>query len=212
MYPIITPLSRRFPMKHEKFPKHLKHIATAAAASLILLTLPMTLHAASAGSAEDPFITLSYVNATLKNEIRDSVYEEVYENVRQEIWDKMYKELKEEITAEVKASINSSSTGSSAAQNSEYEVIHLQKGQKLNSTGVCEIILRSGSAEAYVDKEENRANNIGLSDCTDGSEILNGQAIPMRHLLIIPRGDGRGASVTSAEAYFMVRGDYEIVT
>ena len=83
-----------------------------------------------------------------------------------------------------------------------YEVISLTKGQSI--TGACEIILRSGTAAALCPG----AN--GISDLTEGIDIAGNTAIITNHLLLIPRDDGRGLTITSDEAYLMVRGPYTI--
>ncbi len=83
-----------------------------------------------------------------------------------------------------------------------YEVVCLKQGQSI--TGSCELILRSGTATALCPG----AN--GISDLTAGADLPGGTAITANHLLIVPRDDGRGLTVTSAEAYIMVRGSYTI--
>lgn len=83
-----------------------------------------------------------------------------------------------------------------------YTVECLKKGQKL--LGNCEIILRSGSAEAVCPG----AN--GISDLTEGADLADKTVLSANHLLLVPRDDGRGLIVTSAEAYIMVRGTYRI--
>lgn len=89
-----------------------------------------------------------------------------------------------------------------------YSVVFVNKGETILTPTGCELILRSGSA-AIVSPFDNQ----GLSDTTDGMDLLNGFSVPMNHNLIVPRGnDGRGIKVTSdAGAYVMVRGGYSIV-
>lgn len=141
-------------------------------------------------SADDPLVTLSYIN------------------------DVLIPQLKSEIKAEILAEI-SNGTGSSTADqpaesvlpsaNATYEVVHATVGQIILPTEPCEIILRSGSAVAVsVDAGQ------GLSDTTAEKELLSGDALTKNHYVIVPRGDGRGVLVTSGDAYFMVRGGYTI--
>lgn len=96
-----------------------------------------------------------------------------------------------------------------------YQVICVKAGQKLICNGgndvSTELILRSGEAVAVSQYAASGAYAQGLSDATTSTEIYNGQALTINHLIIIPRGDGRGVKVTSEEAYFLVRGVYEIV-
>ncbi|MDD4772755.1 MAG: hypothetical protein PHZ09_04030 [Eubacteriales bacterium] len=150
--------------------------------ALLLLSLPVTLSAGGAGSTEDPLVTYSYINGTYR------------------------RELKAELLAEIAAE-----TQEPAVQSVSFTVEHLTSGQRLRASDACEIILRSGGAAVFVESEENIDAGIGLSDCTAGAELKNGESVPTQHLLIIPRGDGRGVEVNTAEAYIMVRGAYEIL-
>ena len=91
---------------------------------------------------------------------------------------------------------------------STYEVVFLNQGDKIMTPTGCEIILRTGSAiivSPFADQ--------GLSDITDGLDLLNEFSVPKNHNLIGPRGgDGRGIMVTSeGGAYVMVRGGYSVV-
>ena len=94
---------------------------------------------------------------------------------------------------------------------SGYEVVYLTQGTQLLANSVCNIILRSGSATVI--SPFYGASAQGLTDITDGSELLNGDAIQKNHLLVVPRGnDGRGIYITSADgAYILVQGGYQLV-
>jgi len=93
-----------------------------------------------------------------------------------------------------------------------YEVLELRSGQSLMAKSSCELILRSGSANVVVTDEVNKANSIGLSDLTAGTELTDSKQIPVNHYIIISRADGRGVKITSDIAYLLIRGEYEIVT
>lgn len=89
----------------------------------------------------------------------------------------------------------------------EYEVLHLVKGDIVLADTPCEIILRSGSATAYLSGGES-----GIADLTAGIDLKEGEALTANHLLLVPRGgDGRGFKVESDEVYIMVRGGFSIV-
>lgn len=187
--------------------RYMKHLMTAVIAVSLILSLPFALSAASnAGTADDPLVTLSYINQTLKPEITQQIHDQVYAELYKEIWTTFSEDLKTEILASVGVSTEGTPTAKA-----NYEVVMLEGGQMLNATGACEIILSSGSALCYVTSPENIAAGVGLRDCTVGAEITNGNDVPLCHYVIIARGDGRGALVTSDIAYFMVRGAYEIV-
>lgn len=156
----------------------------AAVAAIGLLTCGVVFADTVYSSSSDPLVTLSYVNSTLKSQIVEEVLKEL--------------------------STTTAGTGTDASAVA-FQVIELKKGETLMSAGSCEIILRSGIAEAIITNETNITNNIGLSDLTAGKEITNGQQLKTNDYILIPRADGRGALVTSDNAYFMVRGEYEIV-
>ena len=168
--------------------------------SALLLSSVLTLAVfGSAGTVADPLVTVSYLNGEYKQQLISSVVSSIGESYLDEI--------KAHVTQQV---ISGGLSIQPSASSEGYEVVYLTAGQRLYAASSCEIILRSGSAIAIIEDPVNVAANVGLSDCTSGKEILHASAIPQRHLLIIPRADGRGVAVTSADAYFMVRGDYEI--
>lgn len=75
------------------------------------------------------------------------------------------------------------------------------------------LILRTGSAVA-VSPYTQVGTIQGLNDLTNGTDICNGETIPLYHNIMIPRGgdDGRGVTVTSLDgAYFLLGGEYTIV-
>lgn len=81
-----------------------------------------------------------------------------------------------------------------------YQVIRLAPGSRLLASGTSEFVLRSGTATAI-----GNAKNEGLSNVTLGTEVRNGQNIPRNHLLIIPRGDGRGILAVT-ECFVLFKG------
>ena len=77
------------------------------------------------------------------------------------------------------------------------------KGQLILGGEGAEIILRSGRASGFCPGEN------GLVNATTGIEIFNGFEIPINHLILVPRDDGRGVAVTSDEAWFIIKGGYQ---
>ncbi len=90
-----------------------------------------------------------------------------------------------------------------AAVSMDYEVIYVNAGQAI--IGNCEMILRSGTAIAFCPGIN------GISDLTAGADLADETDIPLNHLLLVPRDDGRGIFITSEEAYVMVRGTYTVL-
>lgn len=195
--------------------KDKKHKIRAVFAALTAVAaLTVALNAAGAGTTDDPIVTLSYINGSYRTQLLKDLIEDMDDSYMSEFKSALRTEIYNEVSAELEKKYpNAAETDSQDTTNPvEYEVVRLTKGQKLRASGACELILRSGSATAFVDSDENRAAGVGLSDCTDGGEILDLNDIPTRHLLVIPRGDGRGITVTSEECYLMVRGEYTIIS
>ena len=84
-----------------------------------------------------------------------------------------------------------------------YVPLQLQPGQSLIGDEGTEIILRSGEGTAI----DNGAN--GVSDISGGRDLMSGMKVELNHLLLVPRGDGRGIKVTT-EAWVLIRGSYTI--
>ncbi len=97
-----------------------------------------------------------------------------------------------------------------------YEVVLVPYGATVvadDESDTVMAVLRSGSATA-VSPYRDAGTAQGLNDLSDGSELYDGQPVPLFHNLLIPRGgsDGRGITVTSLDgAYMMLGGDYRIV-
>lgn len=97
-----------------------------------------------------------------------------------------------------------------------YDTVFVPYGATIYAKDVDDVvilILRTGSAVA-VSPYTQTGTLQGLNDTTNGTDICNGEAIPLYHSIMIPRGgdDGRGVTVTSLDgAYLMVGGDYTIV-
>lgn len=83
-----------------------------------------------------------------------------------------------------------------------YALVNVSQGQTVTFGASTEVILRAGKAVAVTGQS-------GLSDVTDGRDIVNGGKIPANHLLIVPRADGRGLKAET-NLVLMVKGAYEI--
>ena len=85
----------------------------------------------------------------------------------------------------------------SKASAGSYTVLAVKKGQTLMAVTV-------------VTSAANLKAGAGISDLTAGSVVTNGNVLPANHYLVIPKGDGRGFTVTSDTANILVRGEYNI--
>ena len=135
------------------------------------------------GSSADPVVTKSYV---------DSLFNSL----------KAQLESGEYTVSEAGSGTVSAPVAAPAASN-EFVVLSLSKGEKVIGESGTEIILRSGSASAI------GANGVGVTDVTAGTDLKDGVNISANHLLIVPRTDGRGISITK-DAFVMVRGAYTV--
>jgi len=84
-----------------------------------------------------------------------------------------------------------------------FTAIELMEGQRLIGGDGTEIILRSGEATAI----DNGYN--GVSNLTLGIDLMTGNEVGENHLLLVPRGDGRGITAVT-DVWVMVRGNYTI--
>jgi len=159
----------------------------------------------AAGSAEDPLVTLSYINKVFKPQIEQAL-EKIAEQKATQIVTEKLKNFTPAAPAPAAAPVQNTYIMSAEAS-SGYVVLELTKGQKLRvKSGSLELILRPGGKAAVISEYKTQ----GIADLTTGEELLNDKNVPVNHSLLIPKADGRGISVTSVIAYVMIRGDYEI--
>ena len=81
-----------------------------------------------------------------------------------------------------------------------FTVVRAEPGTTLIGGASTEIILRAGEATAVTGVN-------GLANITTGVDVMNGQAISLNHLLIVPQADGRGLRFHTV-AHLMVKGDF----
>lgn len=83
-----------------------------------------------------------------------------------------------------------------------FQVVRAEPGSTLFGGASTEIILRAGDATIV-------SGPNGLANVTTGVDLMNGQAVPLNHLLIVPQDDGRGLHFHTV-AYLMVKGHYTV--
>jgi len=105
--------------------------------------------------------------------------------------------------ADLKTYIDTKLGEGAGGQGTVFAVVNMQTGTQIVCEGGTEVILRAGKATAVVSDQG------GLSDVTGGKDIAQGESIPMNHLLIIPRSDGRGMTA-KADCVLMIKGKYEL--
>ncbi len=184
-----------------------KVISTIICMSVILTSVVYATNVTSPGSSSDPVVSKSYVDELIGDTLEKIL------NL-----DNTYNELKLRVDALEQAVKNGVSSNESSNQgnsndsevikvteNYTFKPIELSSNQLLLGGEGCELIVRSGSAIGYTEV----AN--GLTNITNGSEILNGEEIPLNNVLIVPRNDNRGILVNSNQTWIMIRGDYTII-
>lgn len=151
---------------------------------LLVITFALTISAnyiTSFGEESDPLVTQSYVEMRL---------EQIMKYIEQ------------------KVSVSNNSESQTSVESLEKYIrfvpIQLKLGDRLIGGEGSEIVLRAGDARSI------GSNDGGLLNVSEGLDIPGNQNIPKNHLLIVPRDDERGIRITSAEAYVMVKGPYEV--
>lgn len=136
---------------------------------------------AEPGSEEDPLVSQSYVDEKI-NSLKASLDEMT----------KQYEESQKQLN-EIESY-------------GKFVPLELTKDQVLIAGESAEIILRGGKAMAI------GGEGGGLSDITSGSgaDVNTDQEVPLNHLLLISRDDGRGIKVVSEKAWVLVKGPYTI--
>jgi hypothetical protein len=85
----------------------------------------------------------------------------------------------------------------------KYQVICVKAKDSLICGNSTEFILRSGKALSKTTKQG------GISDVTSGKDLKSDETVPLNHLIIVPRDDGRGLKAQT-DCYVMIKGSYEI--
>ena len=171
-----------------------KMLKTAAAALCVCLLFTMAYAAnASAGSASDPLVTLSYLNGTFTNQVKSMVDQTVNERRAE-----MEQSLKNILAGNGGTITTTSSSGSGA-----FTVVTLTQGQTLVGDVGCEVMLRVGTATCGGN------DSVGLIDTTSGGVLGGGQALTANHLYMVTIYP-RTVVATAAMVKVLARGPYSI--
>lgn len=159
-----------------------------------VLALTISFNSYAAGTANDPLISKSYFDEIVKGlQTKINALEIKVDNMQ---------------NVNIIDNGNSNNNNNNSDNNVNmaefrYVPVSAVKGQSILGGEGCEIILRAGDCVA-----KSTAN--GVVNATTGAELYNGTGIPTNNVIIVPRNDGRGVTVTSSEAWFMVKGTYTI--
>ena len=110
-------------------------------------------------------------------------------------------ELRQEIIDELLSEGGVTVTGT-------YADISLTEGQMIILSPNAEVIYRGGGAAAVTSA---KGENEGITDMSEEKELFSGEPLEYGHIYYASASDSRKAIlVTGSNAYFTVRGDYEI--
>lgn len=162
-------------------------IAAVLACAVALITVA---YAATAGSREDPLVTLGYLQNVFGGQVEQQVEQAVAareEQLRQDL-DQAIADWQEQLEG---------------GSGSVFQVVTLNRGQTLTGEVGCEIMLRIGSAQCVADGAP------GLIDSSAGTTLDHGQALAANHLYLVTIST-RSVQATSNTAKVLVRGPYTI--
>ena len=137
------------------------------------------------GSSADPVVSKSYVDAKIDELTKTNA-------------------MLQTQLSELKAQLDNIKTGGTSTDSTDsFKVLELQGGTTIIGEEGTELILRAGYAKAI------GATEGGVSDLTGAKDLKTGASVSLNHLLLIPRGDGRGFKCTGL-CYVMVKGGYTL--
>lgn len=150
----------------------------------------VTVLGSGAGTADDPVVTKSYVDKCISDALSTN------------------KISKNDIINEVLSKIETTNDNevpivTETSEYNNYKAVELKKGKIILGEEGTEIILRSGIAFAYITGVDS------ILDISTGTSLIDKNSISKNHLIIIPRGDGRGIRATE-DAWILVKGKYSI--
>ena len=157
-----------------------------AAAAVCVCLLFTAAYAAGAGSANDPLVTLSYLNNTFSQKVQTMVNDTV---------DARKAEM-EQALAKV---LGQGGNGSGNV----FTVVTLSKGQTLVGDVGCEVMLRIGTAVCGT------SDSVGLIDTTSGSNLGSGGGLATNHLYMVTIST-RSVTATSNTVKVLARGPYTV--
>ena len=163
-----------------------RKIARILGVALLGLAVSIPAAAAGAGTADDPLVTLSYLNETYLDAVQQRI-------------DAAITERNKTLTAYIDSKLGSGTTGTA----SSFTVVDIPAGKTLKGDIGCEVMLRVGSATCVA------ASSPGLVDETGGAVLENGKALTKNHLYMMTI-EGRGVKAGSSAVKVLVRGSYTI--
>ena len=162
--------------------------------ALLCMSLVIGVAYATAGSAEDPLVTLSYLNNIFFPQVTERM-------------ESMVTEKSIELEGKFNEALEKVPAGGSGSADGEvssvFSVVTLKKGQVLVGDIGCEVMLRVGTADCV------SSGSTGLIDVTDGSVLGDGKALVKNHLYMVTIST-RSVRATADTVKVLVRGPYTV--
>lgn len=179
----------------------LTRLITLLLAAFTVLT--GTVMAAGVGSADDPLVTLSYLNETFLPQVMKSVDEKIVAR-NTEVSDKLSAQIRSDAASfERKYGSIGGGSGEMSGTVDSFVVVTLSKGQVLYGDIGCETMLRVGSAVCVANSAP------GLVNETTAGTISNGDALAKNNLYMMTVTE-RGVKATADNTKILVRGTYRV--
>ncbi|MGI6497405.1 MAG: hypothetical protein ACOX0U_00935 [Oscillospiraceae bacterium] len=144
---------------------------------------------AQQGGADDPLVTLSYLN----NQLTPSLLQQVDSKLEAKS-----SQLSKDLQAQVDNALENSGTG----ETTTFQTVSLASGKTLRGKAGTEVLLRSGTGACV------SSASPGLLDLTAGTVLENGKVLTANRLYLMI-ADGKGVKAGSAVT-LLVRGGYSI--
>lgn len=191
-------------------------LSVASTLLVILLFAGFMAIAAELGSQQDPLVAVSYINEELTPKMLESIdnaisakaasyaddLEKKMDSFRKEISGAssggsatLSKEFIEEVAAEVSKQVSGGGGG--------MQMVSIPAGKTMTIYRNTEVLLRLGTATLVA------ADNPGLIDMTDASELAGNKQLAKNHLYLVTMETVRGIKATDKVTVF-VRGKYDI--
>ena len=151
------------------------------------------------GTADDPLVTLSYIDSTVRPELSSEI-SRAAAAARTEA-EEAFKAQLDELSAAFSARL--AAAGKTGADTGAFSVVSVASGKTVACAPGTEIILRIGTASSAGNSSPR------LIDVTDGSSVVgSGTALTQNHLYMVTI-DGNGFK-TSSSVKVLIRGSYKI--
>lgn len=148
------------------------------------------------GTAEDPVVSQSYVDTKI-NELNVKIADQ---GTKLNDQSSQIQSLKNQIQSGGQVGVPQGGA--------KYIVVGpLAPGKQIIAGESTEIVLRAGTATAI------GALDGGVADLISGADLKSGDVVMKNHLLLVPKDDGRGISITGipgSQAWVLIRGSYTI--